>query len=514
MHRWGSGLRSRQAFASIPEVVASVWVCAPGRSATTRARAAAAAVRPAQAVAAYQRQVRAAERAQEIEAVIALDQELIRLGTVHEHSFPKAQPPGAAEAAAIDEKAIRKQLEQEQLKGVPLLRFSERRAAKQKAREGLEGAVAADVAKADEARQERQRELDDAWRKLIENDPDTVLATLEDAFADNDAPAAAVSCLGDRVDLLMRWPQLDEVVAERKSAVTPTGRPTHRKRSKTERHALYLEVMASNALATVKEAFASAPGLNQAGVLVFRGAEDPAIGHVVLEPLFAGVITRQMLDELNWSRINPAATIVAAPDAVIGLKGKSKELKPIDVTDDPETAAALAQLARGLGWRVPFDVPTPEAFDTSESIKGGLDISGDLTRIETLERAVIAGLEELVAAKGVDAAIAAPNLILATQAEGATRLAFVSYDSEGDELAADMLESFEKYMPLAAAIVVPADGERVRYFGRDSIGNESSFLIRLGEEVAIESDGDAGELAEADLVRTGLERSRARWGGQ
>ena len=275
--------------------------------------------------------------------MIALDQELIRLGTVHEQTFPEARPPEAATAAMVDEKAIRKRLEQEQLKGVPLLRFSERRAAKQKAREELEDAVAVEATKADAARRAQQRELDEAWRKLVENDPDTVLATLEDAFTDNDAPAVAVSCHGDGVGLLMRWPELDEVVAERKSGVTPTGRPTHRKRSKTERHTLYLEVMASNALATVKEAFAAAPGLKEAAILVIRGAEDPAIGHTVLEPLYAGVLTREALDELNWGRINPAATIAAAPDALIGLKGKSKELKPIDVSDDPEMVETLRE---------------------------------------------------------------------------------------------------------------------------------------------------------------------------
>src|SRR4051812_9384899 len=71
-------------------------------------------------VSAYQRQLRAAERAQEIEAVAAADTELVRIATAHEHDFPPAQSPKAAAAEEVDGPSIRKRLEKEELKGVPL----------------------------------------------------------------------------------------------------------------------------------------------------------------------------------------------------------------------------------------------------------------------------------------------------------------------------------------------------------------------------------------------------------
>jgi hypothetical protein len=55
---------------------------------------------------------------------------------------------------------------------------------------------------------------------LCSNDPLTVIATVEEAFADNDAPAAPVNVEGATLSLVMLAPKADEV-PERKPAVTP-----------------------------------------------------------------------------------------------------------------------------------------------------------------------------------------------------------------------------------------------------------------------------------------------------
>ncbi len=47
-----------------------------------------------------------------------------------------------------------------------------------------------------------QQELDRQWARLVGNDPDTVLATLAEAFEDNEAPAAPVGCACSRC---LRW---------------------------------------------------------------------------------------------------------------------------------------------------------------------------------------------------------------------------------------------------------------------------------------------------------------------
>ena len=302
-------------------------------------------------VSAYQRQLRAAERAQQIEAVAAADQELVRIATVHEEEFPPAGPPKAAAAEEVDSRSLRKRFEKEELKGVSLFGRSERREAKERARERAEAEAAAEAGRRETARAAAQSELDVAWKRLLVNDPDTVLASLEAAFADNESPAAAVSCRDRRVDILMRWFPIDEIVGERKFAYTPSGKPTHQKRSQKDRNQFYLEAMASNALATAKEAFAVAPNLEECALLCFRGEHDPAYGDTVLEVLYQGVLPRSALEAINWPEVSPIAALARMPEAEFGVKGKSFQIRPVDVSDDSEAAAVLGHLAKSLGWR-------------------------------------------------------------------------------------------------------------------------------------------------------------------
>lgn len=91
------------------------------------------------------------------------------------------------------------------------------------------------------------------------NEPDVAIAALERAFADNEAPAAPIDCEGDRTTVVMEFQPREAIVPERKPARTPTGKPTLKKRTKTEINRLYLEALGSNVLATVKETFAVAP---------------------------------------------------------------------------------------------------------------------------------------------------------------------------------------------------------------------------------------------------------------
>ena len=98
--------------------------------------------------------------------------------------------------------------------------------------------------------------LDEEWERY---EPDVAIAALERAFADNEAPAAPIDCEGDRTTVVMEFQSREAIVPERKPARTPTGKPTLKKRTKTEINRLYLEALGSNVLATVKETFAVAP---------------------------------------------------------------------------------------------------------------------------------------------------------------------------------------------------------------------------------------------------------------
>ena len=295
----------------------------------------------------YERHVRAARRSQEIEAVAQLDDKLAQLAAIHRVDFPPAKPPSPAEMPQVDEGSLRSAAVAAELRGVPLLRRSMRLAARQVGAQKAEREIAQAHERA-KAEQDRQTaELQRAWEQLVQNDPQMVLSALETAFEDNMSPAAAVNVDGSLLDVVMYWPEIDAVVGERKAVLTPTGRPTHHKRSMTERNALYLAALGSNVLATVKESLAVAPGLDQARILVVmhrQGDSDRGI-----DALFAGQFSRAALDGYQWNQLDPRETLLELlPDAKLNLKGRTKAVEPIELSDDPELSRVLEELARSL----------------------------------------------------------------------------------------------------------------------------------------------------------------------
>ena len=115
-----------------------------------------------------------------------------------------------------------------------MFKWSERRAAKHAATEQAERIIQEEERRRVEAQAEEQAYLDASWPQLVNNDPQTVLGTLEAAFEDNQAPAAPIDCKDDEVTVLMLYEPLD-IVPDRKPTLTSAGRPTLHKRNKTER---------------------------------------------------------------------------------------------------------------------------------------------------------------------------------------------------------------------------------------------------------------------------------------
>lgn len=207
--------------------------------------------------------------------------------------------------------------------------------------------IAAEKARRDTARAEEQRELDSAWAKLEANDPEVTLPALEEAFADNEAPAAAIDCEGDRTTVVMRFSAPEAIVPERKPARTPTGKRTLKKRTKTETNALYLEALGSNVLATVKEAFAVAPGSEVIQLLVIRReTEGKRSGE--LAAIYVGEFDRVRYEGASGSR-EPAKVLVDATESQLNLKGSTAQVAPLDLKESPDLQALLGELEAGLG---------------------------------------------------------------------------------------------------------------------------------------------------------------------
>jgi hypothetical protein len=174
-----------------------------------------------------------------------------------------------AEQAADTEASRREEArleEQSRLDGL----WAELLATRSRIEDELGDRIATERARRAAERETRQAQLDEDWGQLQVNDPSVTLVALEEAFADNEAPAAAIDCDGATTTIVMQFTAPESIVPERKPARTPTGKRTLKKRTKTEVNALYLQAMASNILATVKETFAVAPGTETVQLAVIR----------------------------------------------------------------------------------------------------------------------------------------------------------------------------------------------------------------------------------------------------
>jgi Protein of unknown function (DUF4236) len=372
------------------------------------------------AIAAHERELRAAQREADIEKVAALEASLVN---IHDQSFPKArrvelpppeeidpelirsrveeeagvsrliaalgdgdQPPVAPSPEPVDRYSLMRARRKREWRGIPFYRLGDRvgaarvadeaaeneakaeeerrQADQRKEQERLDGVwgelQAARAAAAErlpvevEAEKQRraakrsseQKELDAEWERLEANDPMTTIAVLETAFAGNHSPAAPLDCEGDRTTVAMQFPQPDEVVPERKPAITPGGKRTLKKRTKTEANALYLEALGSNVLATVKEAFAVAPGTDVVQMLVIRRETDKKHAGE-FAAIYAGEFRRDEYANVGKS-VQPGAAIVSAPEALLNLKGVTDQISPLALSDRADLRDVLEQVGNGL----------------------------------------------------------------------------------------------------------------------------------------------------------------------
>lgn len=367
-------------------------------------------------IAAYERQVKAAQREADIEKVAALERALV---SVHRESFPEAErtvlpppepvdsqpirsaleaeagipdlvaqlgngdsPPVAPPPEPVDRYQLMREFRKRARQGIAFWRIrdqieaarkadedaeaaaeveeGERRAAQEAEQRRLEGLwgelqqgraavaddlpgrVASENERRETARAAEQRELDEAWAKLQANDPEVTLPALKKAFADNEAPAAAVKCEGNRTIVVMQFSSPEAIVPERKPARTPTGKRTLKKRTKTEVNALYLEAIGSNVLATVKETFAVAPGTEVIELLVVRRETDKK-NAAQLAAVYFGEFSRGGYEGASGSR-DPGKALALAPKSMLNLKGKTEQVSPLDLSDHPELGALLSSV--------------------------------------------------------------------------------------------------------------------------------------------------------------------------
>jgi len=372
-------------------------------------------------IAAYERELKAAQREADIDRVAGLEKALV---SFHKESFPKAERVVVAPAEAVDPEPIRAELEGEmeipeliaqlggsaappvapapepvdryqlmrefrkrRRQGIPLWRLRDRiEAARQADREAeatadveegerevaqeaeqtklnglweglqqaqarvaeqLPGRVEVERKRREAIRVAEQEQRDREWERLLSNDPEVTLPALEKAFADNEASVESVKCEGYTTTVVMRFSPPEALVPERKPARTPTGKKTLKKRTKTEINALYLEALGSSVLATVKEAFAVAPGAQLVQLLVIRHEADGKYDRDRLSAIYFAEFNRGEYEGASGSR-DPASTLPLAPDSMLNLKGKTAQVAPLDLKERPDLSALLNELEFSL----------------------------------------------------------------------------------------------------------------------------------------------------------------------
>ena len=304
---------------------------------------------PTASLAQLEAQARRSQRGQEIAQLRQLERNLV---TLHLQEFPLATPPVIPPPNPVDGKEVHRQLRREAVRGIPWWRFEQRGEAKRIAAARLPQVIANEVASRQQHHRDLQTEADLCYRKLVANDPATVLSALEAAFEDNQSPAAGVDCTGSTASIVILFGSSDSI-PDRKVSQTPSGKPTLHKRSKTEQETLYLTALSSTVLATVKEGFACAPGLDTLVVLVVR--RNPAAARALggLDAIYIGTFRRQRLASLHWPSVDCVEQLLAPDDAKISRRGRTGQVGALDLSGEADLARVMRTLRESLNSASP-----------------------------------------------------------------------------------------------------------------------------------------------------------------
>ncbi|GAA0953356.1 hypothetical protein GCM10009550_35230 [Actinocorallia libanotica] len=289
---------------------------------------------------------RAAERAQqeaERDALIAQLKELRRQTTsVHLQDFPPARLPIVSRPPALDQDWALSAASAFHLRGLGVFARADRAAARRRARQEAPAYLASERARLAQKHQQLAASADQWWQALTMNDEETVCEAVNAAFADNPAAGCAVGVRDGVLSVLMRQQDLD-TLPDRMPALTPGGRTTLKKLTKRDRLLWWLTIMGSNVIATLKEAFASAPGITAIDLAVLtRMSETQRLGVVAY-----GQWTRRAIETTPWREPRDALHFldlgrdVSCSVTVTASGNLSTVVKPLDIERLPSLRELL-----------------------------------------------------------------------------------------------------------------------------------------------------------------------------
>lgn len=177
------------------------------------------------------------------------------------------------------------------------------------------------------------------WSALQQGEPTTVLATVNQALSDNEQPSAAVAYTQGEASVVIMAPSLDYFPTHA-PGLTAAGNPTLKRLTQTDRHSLYFQSVLSHMVVTLKEVFAVAPTVTRCRA-VMLGHSESGLGVLV-----AGVYARTSLATVDWNRMRLLDVVLSADDLRYHRAGRTGDLRPLDLTDDPDLRDLISSLGR------------------------------------------------------------------------------------------------------------------------------------------------------------------------
>lgn len=344
-----------------------------GTSTEALERAARAQVRAARA---EERAARAEERAaaQEEKArqAAALIEALDDILHLHHTDFAAASPPVAAAPVVPSLADLEAQHVKRQTVGVSHFDRQRRAAAREYGRSlaAYEHARLAQLAT--DRRAAQQSILNEWWTRLNCNDENAVAGALAQAFEDNEAAAAPLGVQGATASVAVLVPGPD-ALPEQLPATTQAGNPTLKKLTKSQRSDLYYEMVCGYVLATVKEAFAVAPALQEVATVVVREGALNAYGRHATEAILAARFTRADLVGVQWHAVDASVVVDdLGRDVAVNRRGCVLEMHALDLSRHADITAVV------------------EAIDLSDEnlgVTGPSVVEDDRTRVQEPEAA-------------------------------------------------------------------------------------------------------------------------------
>ena len=156
-------------------------------------------------------------------------------------------------------------------------------------------------------------------------------------FGDNDAPVAPIGVDGSEVSLVVRVPQVD-VIPDRMPTITDAGNMSLAEDVQGADQRLVPHLVAGHVLASVKEAFAIAPGSRSARVVVVRDdVGDPRCARRPRCRSSAAGSPGHALARVYWETVEAWDVLIEiSTDTLMALRGSAKELKPLDLDHEPD----------------------------------------------------------------------------------------------------------------------------------------------------------------------------------